>query len=306
MASISDKWIDDVLVAAKENAADLQPWQNYYESKARELKTIMRFSGPSCLDSVLEIGCGNGFTALLLSERARRVEALDLPLKNQASHTPGINTAGELVKRLAVKNVHIVGGTAETLPFDDCVFSAIFSEYALQYVRNKDKALAEMRRVVTPDGRAVIVVPNFTERILNPVMKYKYVIQRCIERLLRPGSSKSPGGAREVSAWRKEETAGLFAPLGQLLLRPDGAYRSFLEEMRSHTSLSWRRLFEKNGFKVVRVFTTQIMPLGIFDIMGPTAMRLLSSASHQLDMKFGNLPGIKNIGYSLGFTIMKD
>jgi hypothetical protein len=92
----------------------------------------------------------------------------------------------------------------------------------------------------------------------------------------------------------------------QLLLRPDGAYKSFSEEMLSHTPVSWKRLFERRGFKVVNTFSTQILPLGVFDLLGAPAMRLISRTSHRLNTMLGNTPGIKSVGYSVGLVIMKD
>ena len=304
---ISDKWIDDTLHKAKEVASDLQPWQDYFESKARELKTILRFSGCADVDSVLEIGCGNGFTALLLSEMAKRVEAFDLPIKDPVSHSMGIASAGELVKRLNIKNVHVSGGSAETLPFKDGSFRLIFSEYALQYVKDKDRALAEMRRVLADDGRIIVVVPNFMERVFAPIMKYKYAAKRILSRIFKPTPVKAPSGAQNGDdRTRGVRATDKFAALiDQLLLRPDGAYKSFMEEMSRHTPNSWKKLFERNGFKVVSTFSTQILPLGVFDILGFPVMRYLSRKSDALNKRMGNIPIIKNFGCSLGLVIVK-
>ncbi|MCX5677984.1 MAG: class I SAM-dependent methyltransferase [Candidatus Omnitrophica bacterium] len=304
---ISDKWIDDTLYKAKAEASDLQPWHDYFESKARELRTILRFSGCGDADSVLEIGCGNGFTALLLSEKAKRVEAFDLPLKDPVSHSMGIGAANELVKRLNSINVHVTGGSAETLPFKDGSFRLIFSEYALQYVKNKDKALMEMHRVLTDDGRIIMVVPNFMERVFSPIMKYKYAAQRILSRIFKSGHAKAVSAAQggagcPQSACAQDKLAAL---RDQLLLRPDGAYKSFMEEMFRHTPGSWKKLFERNGFKVVNTFSTQILPLGVFDILGTSVVRFLSHRSHYLNDRLGGLPLIKNIGYSIGLVIEK-
>lgn len=304
---ISNKWIDATLNRAKEVASDLQPWQDYFESKARELKTILRFSGCADVDSVLEIGCGNGFTSLLLSEKAKTVEAFDLPIKDPISHSMGIEVAGELIKRLSIKNVHVSGGSAETLPFKDGSFRLIFSEYALQYVKDKDRALVEMRRVLADDGRIVVVVPNFMERVFAPIMKYKYVAKRILSRIAKSASVKSVSGTQSgVDRPQGIRETDKFAALrDQLLLRPDGAYKSFMEEMFKHTPNSWKKLFERNGFKVVSTFSTQILPMGIFDILGFPVMRYLSRKSDTLNKRMGNMPLIKNFGCSLGLVIVK-
>lgn len=308
---ISDKWIDDTLGKAKEAASDLQPWQDYFESKARELKTILHFCGcghaDGDTDSILEVGCGNGFTASLLAEKAKRVEAFDLPLKDPVSHSMGIEVADELVKRLDIGNVHVVGGSVEKLPFEDKTFQLIFSEYALQYVKNKDDAVTEMYRVLDDGGRIIMVVPNFMERVYAPIMKCKYIMQRILAHIFRTGPAKAAlkreGGVEHQQVAAVPDKLAAFRD--QLLLRPDGAYKSFIEEMFKHTPDSWGKLFERNGFRVASTFSTQLLPLGIFDILGPSVMRYLSRRSYGLNRRLGNLPILKDIGCSFGMVIMK-
>lgn len=304
---ISDRWIDDKMVMANERCADLQPWRGYFESKARELKTLLHFFSAGDPDSILEIGCGNGFTAALLSEKARRVEAFDLPLRDPASHSMGIGAAKELIARMGMNKVHVVGGSAETLPFDDKSFELIFSEYALQYVKDKEKALREMRRVLSDNGRLMIVVPNFMERVFNPAMKYQYIAKYMFGRLFNASSRSlaASAGAEALGGHIGRPSGGLTRAVDHLLLRPDGAYKSFSEEMFRHTPASWRRLFEKNGLRVIGAVSTQILPLGFFDMLGQAAARLLSRKSYYLNRALGKAPIIRSIGLSIGFVIAK-
>jgi SAM-dependent methyltransferase len=194
-------WIDDALRQAKESAFDLQPWPDYFEFKAEELKTILDYYEFSDADSILEIGCGNGFTSYLLSKKAGRVEALDLPDMDPSSHSIGIFTAEKLAENMRVDNMGVAGGSVMDMPYKSGSFDVVFSQYMLQYVRDKRKALSEMRRVLADDGVMVTIVPNFTERILVPIIKCEYVAGRllahlrsCAERpRLRP-AHRLPGG----------------------------------------------------------------------------------------------------------------
>lgn len=299
---ISDRWIDGMLAKAIATAGDLQPWQDYFEAKAMELKTILRLSGWRDAETILEIGCGNAFTSSLLSENAKMVEAFDLPSKDPVSHSPGIGSAREYLRRMGVMNVRVVAGSAEALPFEDKAFGLIFSEYALQYVANKGKALSEMRRVLRDDGAIIIVVPNFMERVFAPVMKFKYLAERLISRMIRSSSTQAETAPVAGAKGQKGKRTAL---LEHILLRPDGAYGSFAEEMSRHRAGSWTRLFEEKGFKVSGTFSTQILPVGIFDILGPSAVRLLSRQLHRLNMNLGDKPVIKHIGFSFGMIIVK-
>jgi len=254
---------------------------------------------------LLEIGCGNGFTASLLSGRARRVMALDLPLKDPASHSVGIKAAGELTKRLGVKNMGIIGASAEALPFPNGSFDIVLSEYALHYVKRPDMALKEIHRVLNDKGTFIAVVPNFTERVFAPLIKYEYLAKRALLFGFRP-KKRRMAECRPDSALLpglKEKMGGLADWLG---LKPDGAYKSFTEELLRHRPSSWKQLFSANGFKVVNMFSVQLLPAGLFDILGSAAGRLMARAMNGLNYFVGNSPIAKRAAYSLGIAAVKD
>lgn len=302
MNFIKENYEDNLLIKANERAGDLEPWSNYFESKTREFKTILNFYKFTNLESILEIGCGNGFTASLLSERAEQIVAFDLPVKNAVSHSIGIDTAKELIHRLGIENISVISGSAEDLPFPDNCFNLIFSEYMLHYVKKKDKALKEMHRVLHPNGAVVTIVPNFVERLVAPLAKYEYILKRL---LCRIGQKKGFGKANPYAS-NSDDRSILRILDDWLLLRPDGSYKSFMEEMFKHTPDSWRRLFQKNGFKIIETFSTELLPLGLFSILGPSVTRFISKKAHILNNVFGNTPLIKHIGYSLGLVCQKD
>lgn len=302
-----DADIESTLKKARSLAGDLQPWPDYFESKAMEWRTILKFHGLGAPEHALEIGCGNGFTACLLAGRAARVAALDLPLPNGPSHSLGIRKAKDLAKRLGVRNVDIVGASCEHLPFTDKAFGLILSEYALQYVPDKNRALGEMRRVLKDDGIMVMVVPNFMERLCAPFMKYKYLLRRSLSRLARRAAPAPSGtGGSQMSGASTGRTESASGGIGRhLLLGPDGAYKSFGEEMARHTPASWKRLFENNGFRILSAFTTQVLPLGLLDVLGAPAARSLARKAHILNMGLGDKPMVKWLGYSICLVVSK-
>ena len=102
-------------------------------------------------ERVLDVGCGPGFVARSLAdavgpEGAVRGVDISEPLLGIArSHCAGLPW------------VELAKSDATGLPYPDAHFDAVISTQVLEYVADVDAALAQIRRVVRPGGRAVIV-----------------------------------------------------------------------------------------------------------------------------------------------------
>lgn len=102
-------------------------------------------------EAVLDIGCGPGLLsydlARLVGEKGRLV-ALD-----NAAPMVAMTRA-----RLAeMKHGEAVEGQATTLAFPDASFDAAVATQVYEYVDDMPRALAELHRVLKPDGRALIL-----------------------------------------------------------------------------------------------------------------------------------------------------
>ena len=113
-------------------------------------------------ERVLDVACGTGVAARVAAEhvgRSGRVAGLDL------------NSAMLAVARSSpeVGGVPIEWheGSALALPFDDGAFTVVLCQFGLQFFPDPLLALAEMRRVLVPQGRAAASVFAALER--NPV-----------------------------------------------------------------------------------------------------------------------------------------
>jgi SAM-dependent methyltransferase len=100
-------------------------------------------------DKVLDVACGTGIlarTAHSLTGTAGQVVGLD----------PGagmLAVAQELAPAVGWRQ-----GTAESMPFPDRSFSAVVSQFGLMFFADREQALREMLRVLTPRGRLAVAV----------------------------------------------------------------------------------------------------------------------------------------------------
>ena len=97
---------------------------------------------------VLEVGAGTGLN-LPHYERASRVVAVE----------PDPGMAGRLRKRApkSAVSVEVLAGSAESLPFEDGTFDTAVATFVLCSVESPQAALAEVRRVLKPGGRLVLL-----------------------------------------------------------------------------------------------------------------------------------------------------
>ena len=99
---------------------------------------------------------------LLLDRLLRRLKASGQSHRNrcQSEHAGRSKVAADR-KGLTIEWRE---GNAEQLPFPDSSFDLVLCQFALMFVTNKAVALAEMRRVVTKDGRVLISVWQSLDR----------------------------------------------------------------------------------------------------------------------------------------------
>lgn len=97
--------------------------------------------------TTLDVGCGNGWSSFLLSQKGARVTGVDL---HASSFEP---------KQVANK-LQYVQGSAVSLPFANNTFDMVTTHECLEHVEDPLQALKEFDRVLKPDGLVCIVGPN--------------------------------------------------------------------------------------------------------------------------------------------------
>jgi len=113
-------------------------------------------------ERALDVGAGTGDLALALAKAgpSGRVVALDL--------------APEMLSRARTRadaSLRFVVGSAEALPFPDALFSCVVAGFAVRNFGDLPRALGDMRRVLVPGGRVVVLElslpPNATLRAMH-------------------------------------------------------------------------------------------------------------------------------------------
>ncbi len=109
---------------------------------------------PGKCGRILDVGCGPAIMAPQLLERAQEVWGIDTAERM-------IRLGSERARALpGGERVHLRVGNLERLEFSDETFDAVLAMGVLEYVLDRPRALAEIRRALKPGGAAIITVPN--------------------------------------------------------------------------------------------------------------------------------------------------
>lgn len=106
---------------------------------------------------VLDYGCGSGYGSALVAETASSVTAVDVSeeaLAYARSAFTGPNLAFQAID------------PAAALPFADASFDVVLSFQVFEHVQDADRYLVEIRRVLVPGGRLLLVTPDRSTRLL--------------------------------------------------------------------------------------------------------------------------------------------
>jgi trans-aconitate methyltransferase len=92
-------------------------------------------------ERILDLGCGDGQLTQRLAATGARVQ--------------GVDASAPMVAAARARGVAVDEARAESLPYGNGTFDAVFSNAALHWVRGQDAMLAEVHRVLRPGGRFV-------------------------------------------------------------------------------------------------------------------------------------------------------
>ena len=102
---------------------------------------VLEWLAPQPGERILDLGCGDG-------QLTRKLIASGATVK-------GVDASAQMVAAAQSRGVDAVLSPAESLPYADASFDAVFSNAALHWVRGQDAMLDEVRRALKPGGRFV-------------------------------------------------------------------------------------------------------------------------------------------------------
>ncbi len=132
---------------------------------AREVRTFLPFLVPHLrpgLD-VLDAGCGVGSIALDVAPLVApgRVVGIDVDVVQ-------IEAARRSAAERGIDNADFRTGSLVGMPFEDASFDVVYANAVLMYLRDQVAALAEMRRVLRPDGLAAVSDDDVGTMVMTP------------------------------------------------------------------------------------------------------------------------------------------
>ncbi|HXS73286.1 MAG TPA: bifunctional demethylmenaquinone methyltransferase/2-methoxy-6-polyprenyl-1,4-benzoquinol methylase UbiE [Rhodanobacteraceae bacterium] len=171
-------------------------------------------------DRVLDLAGGTGDIATLLLPRVGKAGEVIVGDINAAMLRTGRD---RLLDRGLLAGLRWAQLNAEALPFPDDSFDAVTIAFGLRNVTDKEAALAEMRRVLKPGGRALILeFSRVTQEWLRPLYDF--------------------------------HSFQVLPRLGKLIADDEASYRYLAESIRKHPDQdTLKAMMEIAGFAQVQV-----------------------------------------------------
>lgn len=99
---------------------------------------------------VLDLGCGGGHVTLHVAPHVAHVTAYDLSHEMLAA-------VEQVITERGFANVSTQQGGVESLPFPDGAFDFVLSRYSAHHWHDLQSALVEIKRLLKPEGRAILM-----------------------------------------------------------------------------------------------------------------------------------------------------
>ncbi len=99
---------------------------------------------------VLDLGCGAGHLSFAIAPHVRSIIAYDLSSEM-------LDVVRGEAERRNLPNISTKHGRVGELPFEDATFNSVCTRYSAHHWTNVPQALAEIRRVLQPDGTFMLI-----------------------------------------------------------------------------------------------------------------------------------------------------
>jgi ubiquinone/menaquinone biosynthesis C-methylase UbiE len=116
-----------------------------------DLIAVTALFGTAAADaSVLDLGCGAGHLSFTIAPHVKEVVAYDLSSEM-------LKVVEDEATRRNLKNITTKQGHVQELPFPGASFDWVCTRYSAHHWLEIDRAIAEIRRVLTPCGKLIVI-----------------------------------------------------------------------------------------------------------------------------------------------------
>ena len=155
---LSERELHEYVAVVEGHDSQVKGIVGYFYAMYRA-EVLARVAGMRGRD-ILEIGCGEG---MMFDGTATEPVQMDVSITR--------------VERAAGKCRWLLCADGYDLPFASASFDAVLLVAVLEHTREPWRLLAEARRVLTPGGRAIVVVPNDITMSLGRLLLGKFPIR---------------------------------------------------------------------------------------------------------------------------------
>ena len=280
--------------------SEIESWPFYYKRRRIEFESIYELLPKKEFRNTLEIGCGIGYQSAMLAAISKHVTATDIAEKNlPSSHTPGLKIAKKLNLSLKVENINFTVCSAEKLPFTDNSFDLLYSSHAIMYSKNLKESINEIKRVLTDDGIAIIILPTSMAVFYNVITFYPNLLIRITKRIFKSKTTLKINDEDHVTTNVNQSFLTRIFPQPHFL-----EFKNVAVEFKKWSASTWiKALGLHKGNKWV---STQVSPFtSLIGDISPKTGTNLHQLTRKIELKLGRFPFIKKFGINMVIFVTK-